>query len=116
MKLATVVILSLALMGCQAVVETPTGNVVATGNCAADTYTCTDGSVVNRNPAYGCEFNPCPGDNDPDIIVVEDNEPDTIIVEDNRPIVTPDNDVVVNNNVTINNPPSDSGNTSGNSS
>jgi hypothetical protein len=29
--------------------------------CAADVSQCSDGSFVSRNPANGCEFDPCPG-------------------------------------------------------
>ncbi len=33
------------------------------GSCAADVRQCPDGSFVSRNPAKGCAFDACPGEN-----------------------------------------------------
>lgn len=33
------------------------------GACAADVRQCPDGSFVSRNPAKGCAFDACPGEN-----------------------------------------------------
>lgn len=33
------------------------------GACAADVRQCPDGSFVSRNPARGCAFDACPGEN-----------------------------------------------------
>ena len=39
-------------------VETRSGG----GSCAEDLKTCSDGSMVSRDPENSCEFKACPGD------------------------------------------------------
>jgi len=58
------VVLSVIATGCSPVVSPEPNGTPAADVCAADVKQCPDGSFVSRDPDDGCEFRPCPSDED----------------------------------------------------
>lgn len=45
-------------------------DVDAQESCQEDAKVCPNGEVVERNPAIGCEFNPCPANDEEEVIAL----------------------------------------------